>query len=254
MLKNYFLKNTSEDAVVSKVLETAQAWLGYTQTAGGRSEPGERVGHDGRIWSGSFIDVVFFDSGLVIPSCVQTGSGLAEFIRDGRVVKEPRPGDIMFMTVTGDELFGMPHVGLVADISRWRTDGLVGTIEACVSSGLAKSDPNVRGVFRRVRTVHDVLAFCRPGTGYKKQTGGLEIKLENVRPGRRNKNIGRVQLALRITTGLTGEVADMFDGPTQQAYAHWQRILGYVDRSTGVPDLASLTRLGERTGAFTVTT
>lgn len=251
MFKNYFLKNTSEDGVVSKVLETAQAWLGYTQTAGGRSEFGERVGHDGRIWSGSFIDVVFHDSGLVIPSCVHTGQGLAEFIRDGRVVKEPRPGDIMFMTVTGENLFGMPHIGLVLDTSRWKTDGLVQTIEACVSSGLPKSDGAVRGVFKRVRSQHDLLVFCRPGN-IEIKTGGPEIKFENVRPGRRNKQIGRVQLALKQTTGLEGETLDMFDGRTQDAYAHWQRILGYVDRATGIPDLASLKKLGERTGAFSI--
>lgn len=252
MLRNYFLKNTGEPDQVSKVLETAQAWLGYVPVAGGKSEFGERVGHDGRIWNGSFIDVVFFDSGLVIPSCVQTGQGLAEFIRAGRVVKDPQPGDIMFMTVTGDDSFGMPHIGLVLDTTRFKTDGLVQTIEACVSSGLPKSDPGVRGVFKRVRTVHDVLAFCRPAYSPIIETGGPEIKLDSVRPGRRNKHIGLVQLALKKETGLVGETVDMFDGRTQEAYAHWQRILGYVNRATGVPDLASLKKLGERTGAFSI--
>lgn len=249
MFKNYFLRNTNSEQT-PKILESAQAWLGYTQQAGGRSVFGERTGHDGRPWNGSFIDVVFFDAGLEIPSCVQTGSGLAEFIRDGRVVKEPRPGDIAFMVTGTDDVFGMPHVGLVADTSRLETAGLVGTIEGGVNSGLPKSDPSVRGVFRRVRSVHEVLAFCRPGTGYKKQTGGLGINPDSVRPARRNKNIGRVQLALKLVCGLHGEITDAFDTPTQQAYAHWQRILGYADRATGVPDNASLKKLGERTGVF----
>lgn len=247
MFKRYFFRNTEE---TPKVLETAQAWLGYTQQAGGRSVFGERTGHDGRPWNGSFIDVVFFDSGLEIPSCVQTGQGLAEFIRTGRVVNEPRPGDIVFLTTGTDDIFGMPHVGLVADTSRFKTDNVLGTIEACVNTGLPKSDPGVRGVFRRMRNGHEVLVFCRPGASHKKQTGGLEIDLENIRPGRRNKQIGRVQLALRNVTGLVGELPDAFDGSTQQAYAHWQRILGYADRANGIPDQASLRKLGERTGVF----
>ena len=133
MFKNYFLRNTSNEQT-PKVLESAQAWLGYTQQSGGKSVFGERTGHDGRPWNGSFIDVVFFDAGLEIPSCVQTGQGLAEFIRDGRVVNKPQPGDIVFFATGTDGLFDMPHVGLVADTSRFDGSGLVGTIEGGVSS------------------------------------------------------------------------------------------------------------------------
>jgi hypothetical protein len=238
------------------VVASAEAWLGYVAPPNGRTVFGERTGYDGNIWSGSFIDFVFKEAGLTIPSCVYSPSGLAEFYKAGRVKMRPQPGDIVFFVFPTGEIFGTPHVGLVADTSRFRTDGLVGTIEGNINSGLPKSDTSIRGVFRRVRSQHEIIGFGRPTyrPGIKKVSTGQRalVQLEHIRPGRRNISVGLVQLALNKVTGSLGKITpDLFDGSTQHAYARWQRIIGYVgERANGVPDEASLRLLGETTGIF----
>jgi len=238
------------------VVASAEAWLGYVAPPNGRTVFGERTGYDGNIWSGSFIDFVFKEAGVTIPSCVYSPSGLAEFYKAGRVKMRPQPGDIVFFVFPTGETFGTPHVGLVADTSRYRTDGLVGTIEGNVNSGLPKSDTSVRGIFRRVRSQHEIIGFGRPTyrPGIKKASTGQRalVQLEHIRPGRRNISVGLVQLALNKVTGSLGKITpDLFDGSTQHAYARWQRIIGYVgERANGVPDEASLRLLGETTGIF----
>lgn len=252
--KIFFSRSTRTDEASpqSRVLETATGWLGYTST-GTRNEFADRAGYSGVTWAGAFIDCVFFDSNVLIPACVYPASGLGEFLRDGRVVKNPQPGDIMFLNFSTGAPFDVMHVGLVADVSRWETDGQVGTIEACVNSGLAKSDPSLRGIFRRVRDGQEILAFARPDFDRPKNEvqPALTIKPETVKPGRRNKDIGLVQEALKVVTGLRYNTPDLFDGHTQQAYARWQRMTGRVGAdASGLPDRASLQLLGERTRKF----
>ena len=238
------------------VVASAEAWLGYVAPPNGRTVFGEKTGYDGNIWSGSFIDFVFKEAGVTIPSCVYSPSGLAEFYKSGRVKMRPQPGDIAFFTFPTGEIFGTPHVGLVADTSRFKTDGLVGTIEGNVNSGLPKSDTFIRGVFKRVRSQHEIIGFARPTyrPGNIKAHKGQRatISFEHIRPGRRNISVGHVQLALRKVTGSLGKITpDLFDGSTQHAYARWQRIIGYVgERANGVPDEASLKLLGDLTGIY----
>lgn len=240
----------------SNILDQAQAWLGFTANPNGRTPFGERSGYDGTTWAGSFIDFIFHEAGLTIPSCVYPPSGMAEFIKQGRFNQRPRPGDIAFFVFPTGEIFGSPHAGLVVDTSRWNSDGLVGTIEGNINSGLPKADPHVMGVYRRVRSKHEIIGFGNPThrPGAKKSETGQRagLQLSSIRPGRRNKSIGLVQLALsKVTSGLGRFIPDLFDGSTQHAYARWQRQVGYAnDRATGIPDPVSLRLLGETTGVF----
>ena len=240
----------------SNVVKQAEAWLGFTANPNGRTPFGELSGYDGNIWAGSFIDFVFHEAGLTVPSCVYPPSGLAEFVKLGRLKQRPRPGDVAFYVFPTGETFGVSHIGLVADTSRWNSDGLVGTIEAQINSGLPKADVHVMGVYRRVRSKHEIIGFGNPNyrPGNKKAPTGQRagLQLSSIRPGRRNKSIGLVQLALsKVTGGLGRFIPDLFDGSTQQAYARWQRQVGYAsDRATGIPDAASLRLLGETTGCF----
>lgn len=236
------------------VLTAAEEWLGYKSQANMNTPFGEKTGYNGNIWSGSFVDFVFNAAGVTIPSCVYSPSGLAEFMKAGRVHFRPQPGDIAFFTFPTGDKFTVPHVGLVADVSRWKSDALVGTIEAQVNSGLAKSDPNVTGVYKRSRSGQEIIAFgrptFRPAKAIKAKTGE-RIKFESIRPGRRNTSIGLVQQALALKAGLVRPTVDLFDGPTQHAYARWQRSIGYVGSdASGVPDRRSLQHLGELTGIF----
>jgi len=242
----------------SNVIRQAEAWLGFTAQPNGRTPFGERSGYDGNIWAGSFIDLVFHEAGMTIPSCVYPPSGLAEFIKQGRLKQRPQPGDVAFFVFPTGETFGVSHVGLVADTSRWNTDGLVGTIEAQINSGLPKADIHAMGVYRRVRSRHEIIGFGRPNFKHrpgdkKSQTGQRAgLQLSSIRPGKRNRSIGLVQLALsKVTGGLGRFITDLYDGSTQQAYARWQRQIGYAnDRATGIPDERSLRLLGEVTGTF----
>lgn len=242
--------------LASNLINQAEAWLGFTANPNGRTPFGEKSGYDGTIWAGSFIDFIFHEAGMTIPSCVYPASGMAEFIKLGRFKKRPRPGDIAFFVFPTGETFGVSHIGLVADTSRWNSDGLVGTIEGNINSGLPKADVHVMGVYRRVRSKHEIIGFGNPTYRpvAKKLTTGQRagLQLSSIRPGRRNKSIGLVQLALaKVNGGLGRFIPDLFDGSTQQAYARWQRQIGYAnDRATGIPDERSLRLLGETTGVF----
>ena len=240
----------------SNVITQAEAWLGFTANPNGRTPFGERSGYDGTLWAGAFIDLVFHEAGVTIPSCVYPPSGMAEFNKQGRLKQRPRLGDVVFFVFPTGETFGVSHVGLVADVSRWNTDGLVGTIEGQINSGLPKADVHVMGVYRRVRSKHEIIGFGKPNyrpVSKKAPTGQrVGLQLSSIRPGRRNQSIGLVQLALsKVTGGLGRFTPDMYDGSTQHAYARWQRQIGYAnDRATGVADERSLRLLGEITGVF----
>ena len=251
--KKFFFRTTQPEL---KQLETATAWLGYVPLAG-RAEFAERVGYPGSPWAGAFIDCVFHEAGLTIPSCTYPASGLAEFIKAGRVTKNPQPGDIVFFSFATGDAFSSLHVGLVTDTRDWELTGTVHTIEGDVSSGLAKSDPSLRGVFRRVRDGHEILGFARVQPAHTKKQETAQpaqtptIDFRRVQPGRRNKDIGHVQLALKEVTGLRIQVPDLFDRSTQHAYARWQRMTGRVGAdASGIPDRASLQLLGERTRKY----
>lgn len=249
----------ARDAQARKVVLQAERWLGLTARGNNHNPFAEAAGYNGQPWAGMFIDYVFHQAGVVIPSCAYTPTGLAEFTRQNRLHSRPRPGDIAFFSfqATGTN-YGMPHVGLVVKTDRWH-DGLVQTIEADTGSGLPKADQGLAGVYSRVRSRHEIICFARPqfstfrpGELIKRPTGdGRVISEQACRPGRRNKAIGLVQLALTKTVGLGPVTTDMFDAETQRAYAHWQRTIGYIaDDATGVPDERSLRLLGKRTGIF----
>lgn len=236
-------------------IAAAEKHLGYQCRPGNDSIYGRTVGYNGLTWSGSFLDVVAREAGVDIPACVYSTSGLAEFIRRRSWYENPQPGDIVFFTFATDDQFGMPHVGLVTNTDHWRPDGHVQTIEAQVNSGLAKASLTRDGVFRRVRSQHEVLGFGRPGYGLTANpdlTGVPEINIGNIRPGKRNKEIELVQRALVQRVGLRIGKPGLFDGHLLTAYAHYQRIIGFVgDDANGIPDIDSLKRLGRETRTFT---
>lgn len=246
---------------VEKFLEEAKSHLGYRARPGGLSDFGKRVGYYGHDlpWSGAFIDCVARDSGIDIPACVYSTSGLAEFAQLGRLKFRPRPGDIVFFSFATDKDFSMPHVGIVADISNLRVNDHFSTIEAQVNSGLPKGLPDRDGVYSRTRWIHDVIGFgrpdfkARPGRTRETMTDQALVKFENVRPGRKHRDIETVQLALTRVADLRIFTAGAFDATTREAYARWQRMIGYVgSQADGTPTPDSLARLGRDSGIFSI--
>ena len=240
------------DGLRNKFLETASSHLGYVARAGMQSVYGGTVGYQGNVWSGAFIDVVARETGIELPACVYSPSGLAEFIYQRRWHARPRTGDIVFYTFPTNELFGMPHVGIVTDTREWR-HGRLEAIEGQTASGLAKGGQLNDGVYRRVRHRHEVLGFGRPG--FTPIKGGTDvadipnIKLAHLQSKRRHASIALVQRALAQTTGLHA-ITGVIDGETTSALRRWQRSIGCLDGE--LLDLPSLRRLGRDTGTFSI--
>jgi hypothetical protein len=245
---------------VERFLEEAKSHLGYKTRPSGLSDFGQRVGYSGHDipWSGAFVDVVARDSGIFVPACVYTPNALAEAVYSKRVKTDPRPGDIVFYnfpTLTG---FGMPHVGIVSDTSRWKTEKIFLAIEAQVNSGLPKASKDKTGVFQRVRGKWDVVAFyrpnfkARPDRGAKNTlTGTKTIKLRNIRPGKAHPEVKIVHQALSTFFSLRQIPRDVFDPEMQKIFSRWQKAIGFTgEDASGIPNEPSLARLGRETGLF----
>jgi len=245
-------KRTNDGAYA--LISSAEKYLGYQCRPGNNSIFGQTVGYQGLVWSGAFIDVVAREAGVTVPACMYSASGMGEFMRRRAWFSKPQPGDIVFFNFPTDALTGMPHVGLVTRTDSWQTAGLLETIEGNIDAGMPKASQSRDGVYRRVRARHDVLGFGRPAYSpipTQEQTGLPTIRLGNISPGKRNKEIELVQRALVLMTGLHIAKPGSYDGLTLSAYAAYQRQIGYIaSDATGVPDLASLQRLGRDSRIF----
>lgn len=231
--------------------------VGHRCRPGGLSEFARRVGYSGHEipWSGSFVDCVARDAGVVIPSCVYTPSGLAEFFHADGLVSTPEPGDIVFYNFSTKpaDSFSMPHVGIVVNTGAWKISESFVSVEGGVDNA----------VVSLVRWRFDVMAFARPdfffdqGRLAKAQAnnadGPVFLVPERVVVGGRGRDIVNVQLALSKVVGLRGETPGVFDYATQRAFARWQRIIGHIGVDIdGIPRPPSLRALGERSGIFVV--
>ncbi|WJZ48448.1 endolysin [Actinomycetia phage DSL-LC01] len=256
------MKLQKKTDLLESFLATAKSYVGYRARPGGLSDFGKTVGYWGHDlpWSGAFIDVVARETGLSIPACVYSPSGLAEFAQLRRLRFRPRPGDIVFFSFATDKDFGMPHVGIVTDTSRLRETYRFTTVEAQVNSGLPRGLPDRDGVYERTRWLGDVIGFgrpsfkARPGKDIVKTlTDPVYVTWENVRPGRKNRDIETVQIALTIAADLRIEKLGTWDQPTREAFARFQRIIGFVGSAAdGLPTREALTRLGWDTEVFQV--
>jgi len=256
-----FKKKPNDTEARERFLEEARKHLGYRPRPGGISEFGMRVGYGGHDtpWSGAFVDCVARDAGIYVPACVYSPSGLAEFAYLGRLTFEPRPGDIAFFSFATDKDFGMMHVGIVNDVSKFQSHGVFECIEANANSGLGRAPKDRDGIYLRTRWKYETAGFgvpnfeARPGMEAKTQTDSQKLRLLDVQPGRKNKRIIALQRALEIKANLDRYTPGTFDGPTMLAYARWQRICGLVgSAANGEPEYPTLERLGRETGCFEV--
>lgn len=255
-------KTTAANAARDNFLLTAQGYLGYTASADGSNYFGQRVGYNGKglPWDGAFIDVCARESGLRLTACVYTPVALSRFLRENRVYNKPQRGDIVFFetsTAASDRQFGPPHVGIVTDVSKFLTDGVFATIEGQTSNGLPRGSLLSDGVYQRLRTATDVIAFARPDftlTVRVPQTEDVElptIKPAQVQPTLRHKSVLLLQDALTEVTGISGFNRGTMCAKTKAAYAFFQRGIGQV-AAEGFPDLGSLQRLANETQLFKV--
>lgn len=252
----------------SRLLTTAENYVGYTARPDRSNIFGERTGTDGGTWSGAFIDVVAAESGVPLPSCIYTPACLAEMLRTGRQRLVPKPGDLVFYVFPTETVNGysMPHVGIVANVSQLSTEGWFEAIEGQTGSGLPKGSSIKNGVYKRRRYATDVLCYVRPAleiTASQKirklltktvMPNGEKLILitpSHVRPGMKGKRIELVQLALSQVTGASNFQRGIFDAQTLSAFSRYQLSTGTIaSEASGIPDDRTLRRLAMQTGLF----
>lgn len=274
-----FKRQSLPDAA-SLLVRIAKSHIGFQAGTGSRSTFGEAVGYNSQPWAGSFVDVCAREAGLQIPACVQTASAIAEFLRNGQVQSRPLPGDIVFFNFSSAaSAFGMPHCGIVTDVREYATTGKFLTVEGNIDNGHPRYEFDYKdGVYQRVRHQTDVLMFARVApqlpdkllTNIAKMFRGrrtliesqqiqeaakeqLKVEPEMIKPTKRNKQIEIVQLALATVVDLKDVKRGYWDFTTMNAFARYQRNIGYVgDDADGIPNIHSLQRLARDTGLFQV--
>jgi hypothetical protein len=244
-------------AKVDRFVTQALSYNGYVARDGRDNIFGERLGTNGLPWDGMFIDIVAREVGLPLPVMSQTPVALSTFLKHGRLYNKPQRGDIVFFETSTVSDYGVPHVGIVIDGSRWETDGLVETVEGMTASPIQRQANGNNGVYQRMRFSYEVLGFGRPfnPTGKVVKSTDSTVPVINVgqlRAGSKNKFVERVQLALSMVVDAKYLERGHFDPKTKYAYARFQRTLGYAQsQATGDVDFESLQILGEMTNLFT---
>lgn len=242
---------------VQRFVDKALSYVGYTARPNRENIFGELLNVNGQPWDGIFIDVVAKESGTPLPSLTYTLNGLSEFVKTGRLYNKPRIGDIVFFETSTVGDYGTPHVGIVINTERHAIDGTFETVEGMTVSGMPKRVNVEEGVFKRIRSTHEVIGFGRPTftTERSKQqpvnATVPKISVAQCRTGIRHKNVEIVQLALGGVVNASGLPRGHFDTRTRLAYAKFQRSIGYpASTATGDVDFKSLQRLATLTGLF----
>jgi len=259
------------DELAARLVAAAEEHVGWRHVAGPNPFR-DRVGYNAHDhpWDGAFIDCVSRDAGLAgLPALVSTTAGLGEFLACRRAVDRPARGDIVFFSFSPSGRFAGPHVGVVADGSRFRASGDFTAVEAQVASGLPKASDSADGIFVRRRNVHDVLAFCRPALvdarlGQPVVQTGRQITSVKLSERRRSDDTRLVQEALNAVLGTPGlgkafradghaavPVTGVWDARTRAAFARFQRSIGFVGPdASGNPERDALARLGRDSGSW----
>lgn len=248
----------------ARFVEEARRHLGYVPGADGRTPFGAACGYDGLSWNGAFVDVVARRSSTELPAaCLRPADGLAGFLRALRGQRRPAVGDVVFYAFSVDGIQGGPHLGIVADVSRWDADGSFRAVEAQVDSGLPRSSSQV-GVFERTRYATDVLIFGRPdfralpadgdGGPRTEADGGLPlVTVAHLTTGRRTRATELVQRSLAARVGARSMSPGTWCPRTVSAMAEYQRRIGRLGADAhGRPDAVSLERLAQDGGLFRV--
>ncbi len=252
------MKFRTATAYLPNIIDHARSYVGLRSRAFKVNTFGERLGVSGKPWDGSFLETVLRELGYTTGvSLVSSTAALAYFNRENRIFHVPRNGDLVFFAWSTDgDGFGPPHVGLVTDASEFKKNGVFRTVEGMVDPGLPKGHKEQDGVYERVRTVADVLAFARPVyRTVRPSTSSTEklpvVKTSDFRMNRVNRSVVLLQTALFATIGAYGFERGKFDRQTQSAVLRFQRECGFMD-GDGLPDYRTLVELSARSGLFSV--
>lgn len=248
-------------------LNTLRGYVGYTARAGRVTSFGAATGYDGAFWGGSMIDVAAKASNIALPAIVHPTAALAEFVRTNRLRRSPKVGDIVFYAFPsgGEASWATGAVGVVTDVSDWRSKASFVAIEGQTATGLPRGSQEPTGVYGRRRYSTDVIAFARPKFLTARLPKPAELAVDvpgqpvkrpvlrpsHFQPGKPSNTTTILQMSLAEVVGLRQAKRGYFDAQTQSAYAAWQRQMGYVGSdANGMPDVNSLARLSLLTGSL----
>ncbi len=144
----------------TRVLEVARSQLGTVESPANsnRTKYGKAYGMDGYAWCDMFRWWVLTQAGVATCKSAYTPATFDWYKKQGRLVAVGQPGDIGFMDFPDD---GVNRISHIVFIEKRNPDGSYVTIEGNTSPGIAGSQRDGGGVYRRTRKVGFV-GFARP--------------------------------------------------------------------------------------------
>lgn len=146
----------------TRVLNVARSQLGTVELPPGsnRTKYGEAYGMDGHPWCAMFWWWCFKQSGpmVLFPKSAYTPAIWDWYRAQGRTGLKPQVGALAFMDFPGDSVNRISHIGMVEKVN---ADGSVICIEANTSPGVAGSQRDGGGVYRRQRRV-GIVGYAYP--------------------------------------------------------------------------------------------
>ena len=186
---------------------------------------------------------------------ISTAAALGWFAkRDRLFTTGPRPGDIVFYAFPSTGLFGQPHVGIVTETDKYKTEYTFRAIEGETASGLSRGNQDPDGVFERTRYETDVLGFVRPQQPLPEVLQNISPDVLTVRPSNfssrspaRAQATEAVQNAIHHATGTGNFNQGVWDAQTRAAFEAFLRHVGVYEEVGDVPSDLQLQILGDTT-------
>lgn len=140
-----------------KILEGAKKHIGYKEAKNNDNIFGKAFNLNNVAWCYLFVSyVLIHEAKIKITSCAYVPTGYNYYKANGKLFKEPQPSDLVFFDFDKD---GIPeHIGIC---EKDNGDGTITTIEGNTSSGIAGSQANGDGVYRRKRHKSLILGYGR---------------------------------------------------------------------------------------------
>lgn len=241
--------------MLTSPLQLAESYIGFRSRALRTNDFGAKAGHNTKTWAGSFVQVVLQESNWDdFYAFAHTTSALNFCKLFNLTVTEPREGDIVFYTFPTDLVdMGQQHIGIVADVQKWKSQGIFQAIEGETAPNSSKKHVMMPdGVFKRTRYAAEVAEFVRLD---RLKVPKLRRNAPLVLPSdihflRNGDSVAHVQRALADVFGnrIRGVRKGIWDAGTAHTYGEWQRMMGF--EATGLPSDGGLGPLGRLTGRF----
>ncbi len=143
---------------IADVDRIASAYVGYVEKPVNLTKFGAALGAQGEPWCASFVSIVLEQTGFGH----EFWSASAQQLHDQFAAKRlagtrPRPWSIVGYHFSGEHA-GINHTGIVTAVYAWG----IKTIEGNTSSGVAGSQVNGGGVYRRTRSYLNVVGYGYP--------------------------------------------------------------------------------------------